>query len=235
MIHKKMLDENIKKHKRKVVYLFLSLKIFINFFKIQKMTAKNRGIVLRHKVSERMVDVRWSEVQGGAMVSFKGEEFLIRQGVCKRVDCRIQCTKCGICMHAYTCTCRDYNLHLTICKHINFFVGRQISREERAVSTVKENHEEPTDVPRTEERFIEKPKNLDDFLFNINEALKALFADYWIQASHMIKKLCLLSKENNQDRQRRGEFYQPTTSCRQPANKNVTPQNTFTQVGLRIF
>ena len=32
MIHKKMLDENIKKHKGKVVYLFLSLEIFINFF-----------------------------------------------------------------------------------------------------------------------------------------------------------------------------------------------------------
>ena len=166
------------------------------------MTATKRGIVLRHKESERMVDAQWSEVQGGAMVSFKGEEFLIRQGVCKRIDCRIQCNKCGICMHAYTCTCRDYNLHLTICKHIYFFVGRQIGREEGVLSTVKENHEEPMEVPRTEKRFIEKPKNLNDFLFNINEDLKELFPDYWIQASQMIEKLCLLSKENNQDRQR---------------------------------
>ena len=127
-------------------------------------------------------------------------------------------------MHVYTCTCRDYNLHLTICKPIHFFVERQIIREKGVVSTLKENHEEPTKVPRTEERFIEKPKNLDDILFNINEDLKELFADYWIQASQMIKKLCLLSKENNQNRQRRGKFHQPTTSCRQPANKNVTPQ-----------
>ena len=53
------------------------------------MTATKRGIVLRHKESERMVDARWSEVQGGAIVFFKGEEFLIRKGVCKKVDCRI--------------------------------------------------------------------------------------------------------------------------------------------------
>ena len=57
------------------------LELFIDFLKIQKMTTTKRGIVLRHEKSERIVDAQWSEVHGGAMVSFKGEEVSMSGGL----------------------------------------------------------------------------------------------------------------------------------------------------------
>ena len=98
------------------------------------MTATKRGIVLRHKESEKRVNAQCGNIGDGSRISFKGQDYHISRGFCQKVDCRIQCTKCGICMHDYTCTCRDYNLHLTICKHIHFFAERRhMDREERVV------------------------------------------------------------------------------------------------------
>ena len=34
-------------------------------------------------------------------------------------NCKITCTDCGICVHSYTCTCADYLIKGTICKHIH--------------------------------------------------------------------------------------------------------------------
>jgi len=34
-------------------------------------------------------------------------------------NCGIECNECQICVHLYSCTCPDYILQHTICKHVN--------------------------------------------------------------------------------------------------------------------
>ncbi|XP_011407648.1 PREDICTED: uncharacterized protein LOC100639460 [Amphimedon queenslandica] len=34
-------------------------------------------------------------------------------------SCRIRCSTCDVCVHSYSCTCMDYLIHSTICKHIH--------------------------------------------------------------------------------------------------------------------
>ena len=34
-------------------------------------------------------------------------------------ECKIKCQKCGVCSQSYTCTCIDYAIHSTACKHIH--------------------------------------------------------------------------------------------------------------------
>src|SRR5215469_8128550 len=43
---------------------------------------------------------------------------------CESVDhtpdsCHLKCELCKVCVHSFTCTCRDFVLHCTICKHIH--------------------------------------------------------------------------------------------------------------------
>ena len=33
--------------------------------------------------------------------------------------CELKCKECGICVHTYSCTCRDALINHTICKHIH--------------------------------------------------------------------------------------------------------------------
>ena len=34
-------------------------------------------------------------------------------------SCKVRCNKCDICICSYSCTCMDYLIHATICKHIH--------------------------------------------------------------------------------------------------------------------
>ena len=34
-------------------------------------------------------------------------------------SCKVRCNKCNICICSYSCTCMDYLIHATICKHIH--------------------------------------------------------------------------------------------------------------------
>jgi len=34
-------------------------------------------------------------------------------------DCKISCLGCGACMHMYDCSCMDFAIHYTVCKHIH--------------------------------------------------------------------------------------------------------------------
>ena len=34
-------------------------------------------------------------------------------------NCELICASCNICVHMYLCTCLDFSLHTTVCKHIH--------------------------------------------------------------------------------------------------------------------
>ena len=35
-------------------------------------------------------------------------------------SCSLRCHTCGVCVHIFMCTCMDFILHATVCKHIHF-------------------------------------------------------------------------------------------------------------------
>ncbi|XP_049798806.1 uncharacterized protein LOC126232686 [Schistocerca nitens] len=36
-----------------------------------------------------------------------------------KLECKLKCSKCNICIHAFSCSCADSLIHLNICKHIH--------------------------------------------------------------------------------------------------------------------
>ena len=46
---------------------------------------------------------------------------------CDNLSCGLRCVDCNVCIHTYTCTCTDFLLYCTICKHIHL-VHRQRER-----------------------------------------------------------------------------------------------------------
>ena len=66
---------------------------------------------------------------------------------CMDSDCRLKCYNCEICCHSYSCSCNDFLLNKTICKHIHL-LHRSIAR-----SSTTQNHTE-TNIDTVESENI---------------------------------------------------------------------------------
>ena len=49
--------------------------------------------------------------------------------VCNNCECKLCCSICNIYVHSYSCTCMDYLIHDTICKHIHLVKMWTISKD----------------------------------------------------------------------------------------------------------
>ena len=120
-----------KKQNRRIDFLLHLLlkisrdKVFERFIKTQKGKSSYRicEINKRHRIAEKMLP---SE----SVLSRNGDTCIIQSGSSKQnnysvqkqleaCSCKLRCKACDICVHQYTCTCIDYILHSTICKHIH--------------------------------------------------------------------------------------------------------------------
>jgi len=41
------------------------------------------------------------------------------QKTLEQCDCKVRCASCGVCQHMYSCSCADFAVHSTACKHIH--------------------------------------------------------------------------------------------------------------------
>lgn len=69
-------------------------------------------------------------------------------GDCNDQACKLKCIKCNICRHKYTCSCNDFMLKKTICKHVHL-----LERYKR-----KDN----VDLQDKKERSIDLTDDIDD-------------------------------------------------------------------------
>ena len=90
-----------------------------------KMSHRLCEIVKRHKTAIEMVDsctvLKESEVDPQWKVQSQTNEasyYIIIQ-LCTNCSCKLNCSHCGACIHMYSCSCIDYALHSTVCKHIH--------------------------------------------------------------------------------------------------------------------
>ena len=120
-----------KKQNRRIDYLLHLLlkfsrdKVFERLFKTQKGKSSHRlcEINKRHRTAEKMcpADTILSVGDGTWKVkpaSLQQTSYFVQ----RRLDsctCKLCCSSCNACVHLYSCTCMDFLIHSTVCKHIH--------------------------------------------------------------------------------------------------------------------
>lgn len=88
-----------------------------------KLSHQKCKITKRHKEAVKVfhictvlqeADLEW-KVQSQ---SNKGSYYRITKSL-TCCNCKLNCSQCGACSHIYNCSCIDYALHNTVCKHIH--------------------------------------------------------------------------------------------------------------------
>lgn len=71
--------------------------------------------------------------------------------------CRVLCIECKMCMHAYTCTCHNYQINHNVCKHIHFIHLSLKNMMNLVIQTSAEDtNVNVNDVENTEDGIVEK-------------------------------------------------------------------------------
>ncbi|XP_035230793.1 uncharacterized protein LOC118202716 [Stegodyphus dumicola] len=118
----------------------------------------NRAISLeRHKLTTRVTEIRKRHRQSMSMPEYQvieiepKKQWSVSKAVISReitfydvrihdpCACSIRCDDCNICIHAFSCTCIDYSIRFSICKHIHHVCQNQVTEVQR--SGVTENDE----------------------------------------------------------------------------------------------
>lgn len=121
-----------KKQNRRVDYLLHVLlkiardKVFERLQKTQKGKSSYRlcEINRRHKTAEKLSSA-------DAMISVSKDLWKVKSSstiqshytvekILDKCSCALKCGKCNACVHLYSCTCMDFLIHSTVCKHIHF-------------------------------------------------------------------------------------------------------------------
>ena len=99
-------------------------RVFSRLIKLTKGKVTQRiGIIqARHRTSLGMCfdavkeidDNSWSCTSEDGKNSYK---LSLNKEICDEKRCNMKCVACNICVHTYNCTCTDYLLYTTICKH----------------------------------------------------------------------------------------------------------------------
>ena len=77
---------------------------------------------------------------------------------CDDPQCSSKCSNCNICVHTYTCSCVDFLLYSTICKHIHL------------VHQYRERNERKTEI--CEEPITERNDDKDEEFIQLTEMVK---------------------------------------------------------------
>lgn len=120
--------------------------------------------------------------------------------------CELKCTECNICYHTYTCTCFDYFVRTTICKHIHF-IHTIYQDPEESVNGTKEHSNQNVDKLKRE--LLVMAGDIVDRLDDINDEDVLCTLQSQLQNSLML--LTYFSEENG--------------SARTVENKEEDPRN----------
>lgn len=101
-------------------------KVFERVLKTQKgkMTHRLSEINKRHKLIDKLKgvsqitplnDTSWNVSSSNGHSTYTVTKVMV--GSC---SCQLRCRTCGVFVHDFTCTCIDFIVHATVCKHIHF-------------------------------------------------------------------------------------------------------------------
>ena len=88
-----------------------------------KYSHRRSEIIKRHKSAQRMVAAGSVPVPKGEHWQISSEvdasQIYTISKVTANCSCELACSSCHVCVHMYSCTCLDFALHTTVCKHIH--------------------------------------------------------------------------------------------------------------------
>ena len=134
----------------KLIHFLLKIardKVFDRIIKTQKgkMTHRLSEIMKRHKnAEEALTSVNVQCLSEGKLwrvesVS-KQKAYNVERNSALQCSCKLSCLTCKVCVHSFTCTCMDFILHATVCKHIHIVcLGTSIDKEaeDTSISTIQ--------------------------------------------------------------------------------------------------
>ena len=110
-----------------------------------KMTQRLKMIQERHQHSLRIdlttiarnADITWSVKSKN-----EGRVYIVAllNEKCQEEQCALVCHDCNICIHTYQCTCTDFFLYCTVCKHIHSVHRYREESEARQDNDIGEEH-----------------------------------------------------------------------------------------------
>ena len=105
-----------------------------------KCTHKIKSINDRHQASLKLsfasvieIANNYGPVSGWTIQSEDGKRnynVTLSEELCMEQNCRMRCIECDICYHRYACTCPDFLIYSTICKHIHL-LHRYVTRNKQ--------------------------------------------------------------------------------------------------------
>ena len=119
------------KQNRRIDYLLHTLlrisrdKAFERLQKLQKGKYSHRvaEINKRHKAAQNVIEkgiLPISTEEGWTITSERDPSLVYCiSAVNLNCNCKLACSTCHVCVHMYRCTCLDFALHTTVCKHIH--------------------------------------------------------------------------------------------------------------------
>lgn len=110
--------------------------------------------------------------------------------------CEVRCSECDICYHTYTCTCFDYLVKTTICKHIHFIHTIYQSSDDCINGTSKEQTNQNANTLKTELKTM--TANIASRLDNIND--EDVLCTLRSQLQNSLMLLTYFSEENGSSR-----------------------------------
>ena len=149
------------------------------------------------------------------------------------VNCALKCSKCSVCIHAYSCTCDDYIVAANMCKHIHLCVRTKTQTQAK----VTEPHRLEQDIHRLEQLqqthativqntdTSELMKQVLSKVATITTITKQCGKDYMMLTDLNSQLHSLISRFQIQFD--KPELLLPTVDNWKPSNKRITTQRSF--------
>ncbi|KAJ8970809.1 hypothetical protein NQ314_001022 [Rhamnusium bicolor] len=130
---------------------------------------------IRNKIVDRLIKkykgsfvVQYHRIDKTWMVDNKKSNYSVSRTDLQRACCPLKCSLCNICVHMYKCTCVDFYVGTTVCKHIHYV---HINYQEDYNVTTIEN----TDITRSTPNLS---NNKLEFNEEVKTHLKTLESNY---------------------------------------------------------
>ena len=97
----------------------------------------------RHKSALRMIQVGGALWESGnhwnvSSETERSQVYYVTKVLESCTNCKLTCSSCPTCVHMYTCTCLDFSLHTTVCKHVHMV----------CIKTSSTVHDQEKEVPK---------------------------------------------------------------------------------------
>ncbi|XP_072384060.1 uncharacterized protein [Diabrotica undecimpunctata] len=201
---------------------------------INKSHIESRSIK-RENITQSKIDPSIWEVKSS---SGKINYFIRKEcAECPVENCQLRCNNCRSCIHIYSCSCPNYHIKFTICKHIHAVLSHIKSEhlDPSTSTTIEDSSTLPSctiDHNITELRKIQDNQNAVDRIIEKMTLLQGQL----LRTNHIDCNL-LQTLEKTLDNTIQSvvsrAFIQSDETVKEPANKCIAPQIRFTSTKKR--